>query len=146
MQGGEEFGRTKGGDDNSYVSPDSVNEVDWSLKAKNHDMFTYVRDLIALRKAHPLFRLRSRDDIHGRMRFLPTDTGLAYEIDGNGVPGETWNQALVVVNPDNSNPMSFDLPSGDWETACDQNGATMGGSVNGTISIPAKAGLVLYRQ
>jgi pullulanase len=146
MQGGEEFGRSKGGDGNSYVSPDSVNEVDWSLKAKNHDLFTYVRDLIALRKAHPLFRLRTRDDIRGRLKFLPTDTGLAYEIDGSGVPDETWSAALVVVNPDNTNPMSFALPGGDWEAACDANGATMGDTVNGTISIPAKSGLVLYRQ
>jgi pullulanase len=147
MQGGEEFGRSKGGDDNSYVSPDSVNEVDWSLKAKNHDLFTYVRDLIALRKAHPLFRLRTRDEIHARLKFLPTEsTGLAYEIDGGGVPGESWNQALVIVNPDNANPMNFALPGGDWETACDENGATMGQTMNGTVAIPAKAGLVLFKE
>ncbi len=34
MQGGEEFGRTKGGNNNSYNAPDSVNEVDWSLKRR----------------------------------------------------------------------------------------------------------------
>ena len=49
MQGGEEFGRTKGGNNNSYNAPDSVNEVDWSLKRKHFDLFTYVRDAIALR-------------------------------------------------------------------------------------------------
>ncbi len=146
MQGGEEFGRSKGGDGNSYQSPDSVNEIDWSLKEKNHDLFTYVRDMIALRKAHPLFRLRTREDIRARLRFLPTDTGLAYEIDGSSVPGETWNQALVVVNPDNANPMSFALPSGDWEVACDEHGASMGNIMNGTIQVPAKAGLVLFKQ
>ena len=132
MQGGEEFGRTKGGDDNSYASPDSVNEVDWSLKEKNHDLFTYVRDLIALRKAHPLFRLRTREEIRARLHFLPTDSGLAYEIDGNGVPGEDWNQALVIVNPDDENPMSMPLPGGNWEAACDERGATMGRTMNGS--------------
>ncbi|HEX4086198.1 MAG TPA: type I pullulanase [Chthoniobacteraceae bacterium] len=146
MQGGEEFGRTKGGDDNSYISPDSVNEVDWSLKAKNYDMFTYVRDLIRLRKEHPLFRLRTREEIHARQHFLPAGEGLAYEIDGSGVPGETWTQALVIANPDNDQPLSFPLPGGDWEMACDANGATMGQTFNGTVSVPAKTGLVLYRQ
>ena len=146
MQGGEEFGRSKGGDDNSYASPDSVNEVDWSLKVKNHDLFAYVRDLIALRKAHPLFRLRTREDIRARVRFLASDSGLAYEIDGNGVPGEDWNQALVIVNPDNENPMSMSLPGGDWEAACDEHGATMGQTMNGTVSVPAKSGLVLFKQ
>ena len=53
MQGGEEFGRTKGGNNNSYDAPDSVNAVDWSLKRKHFDLFAYVRDAIALRKAHP---------------------------------------------------------------------------------------------
>ncbi len=146
MQGGEEFGRSKGGDDNSYASPDSVNEVDWSLKGKNHDLFTYVRDLIALRKAHPLFRLRTREDVRARLRFLPADTGLAYAIDGSGVPGEQWNQALVIVNPENANPMSITLPGGDWEAACDEHGATMGQTMNGAITVPAKSGLVLFKE
>jgi len=146
MQGGEEFGRSKGGDDNSYISPDSVNEVDWSLKKTNYDLFTYVRDLIALRKAHPLFRLRTRDDIRGRLKFLRAESGMAYEIDGNGVPGESWNQALVIVNPDNANPMNMALPGGDWETACDEHGATMGQTMSGSITVPAKSGLVLFKQ
>jgi pullulanase len=146
MQGGEEFGRSKGGNDNSYASPDSVNEVDWSLKEKNHDLFTYVRDLIALRKAHPLFRLRTREDIRARLRFLPSDTGLAYEIDGKDVPGEQWDKALVIVNPDNENPMSMRLPPGDWEMACDERGATMGETMNGAVTVPAKSGLVLFKQ
>jgi pullulanase len=146
MQGGEEFGRSKGGDDNSYQSPDSVNEVDWSLKEKNHDLFTYVRDLIALRKGHPLFRLRTREDVKGRLRFLPTETGLAYEIDGNSVAGESWNQALVVVNPDNEKAMEFEVPGGEWEVACDEKGATMGRTMSGNITVPAKSGLVLFKQ
>ena len=55
IHSGEEFARTKGGDNNSYVAPDSENEVDWSLKEKNLDLFNYTRDVIALRKAHPVF-------------------------------------------------------------------------------------------
>ena len=146
FQGGEEFGRSKGGDDNSYEAPDSVNEVDWSLKAKNHDLFAYVRDLIALRKAHPLFRLRTREEIGKRLKFLPSDTGLAYEIDGEGVPGESWKEALVIINPENAKPLSIALPGGDWQTACDENGATTGGTLSGAIAVPAKAGLVLFKQ
>ena len=146
MQGGEEFGRSKGGDNNSYVSPDSVNEVDWSLKEMNHDLFAYVRDLIALRKAHPLFRLRTRNEIKDRLKFLPSETGLAYKIDGSGVPGENWNQALVIINPDDANPMSITLPGGEWEVAYDEHGATMGQTMSGAITMPAKSGLVLFKQ
>ncbi|MEI6085493.1 MAG: type I pullulanase, partial [Verrucomicrobiota bacterium] len=54
IHGGEEFARTKKGHENSYNAPDDVNEVDWSLKQQNRGLFDYVRDLIALRKAHPV--------------------------------------------------------------------------------------------
>src|SRR3954469_21682952 len=67
MHGGEEFARTKGGNSNSYESPDSVNEVDWTLKKQHFDLFSYVRDAIALRKAHPMFRLRTRSEVQGRV-------------------------------------------------------------------------------
>jgi len=146
MQGGEEFGRTKHGDNNSYVSPDSVNEIDWSLKARNHGLFTYVRDLIALRKEHPLFRLKTREDIQARLHFLQTATGLAYEIDGASLPGEQSREALVIVNPDNANPMEMPLPSGDWEAAIDENGATMGNTFSDAVRVPPKSGLVLFQQ
>ena len=53
IHGGEEFARTKQGHENSYNAPDDINQVDWSLKQQNRVLFDYVRDLIALRKAHP---------------------------------------------------------------------------------------------
>ena len=61
IHGGEEFARTKFGHENSYNAPDNINQVDWSLKKKNFDLFAYTRDLIALRKAHPVFRLARRN-------------------------------------------------------------------------------------
>jgi len=44
MLAGEEFLRTKGGDGNSYSSTYKVNELDYSLKIKNADMYqNYIR-------------------------------------------------------------------------------------------------------
>jgi pullulanase len=146
MQGGEEFGRTKGGDNNSYQSPDSVNQIDWSLKAKNHDLFTFVRDLIALRKAHPLFRLHSRADIASRLTLLPSEPGLAYEINGAGIPGETWQRALVLLNPGDTTPLKITLPPGQWEAAIDPAGATMGHTMSGPFLLPPKSAYVLFQE
>ena len=146
MQGGEEFGRTKGGDDNSYQSPDSVNEIDWSLKAKNHDLFTYVRDLIALRKAHPLFRLATRADIAARLTLLPSAPGLAYQINGAGLPGEPWQRALILVNPSSATPLPITLPAGQWEAAIDNSGATMGHTMSGPLQLPPKSACVLFQE
>lgn len=47
---GEEFLRTKGGDSNSYISSYKVNELDYSLKIKNIDMFRNYQKLIKLKK------------------------------------------------------------------------------------------------
>ncbi len=47
---GEEFLRTKGGDSNSYISSYRVNELDYSLKIKNIDMFRNYQKLIKLKK------------------------------------------------------------------------------------------------
>jgi len=52
----------------------------------------------------------------------------------------------VIVNPENAKPLSIALPGGDWQTACDENGATTGGTLSGAIAVPAKAGLVLFKQ
>ena len=49
MLAGEEFLRTKGGNSNSYNSSYKVNELDYSLKIKNADMFENYKKLIALK-------------------------------------------------------------------------------------------------
>lgn len=55
LQAGEEFLRTKGGDNNSYVSGDEVNKLDWTLADKNRATVEYYRGLIALRKSNSAF-------------------------------------------------------------------------------------------
>ena len=51
MLSGEEMLRTKGGDSNSYQSPDPVNSLDYSLKIKNADVFENYKALIAFKKS-----------------------------------------------------------------------------------------------
>ena len=50
MLAGEEFLRTKGGNSNSYNASYKVNELDYSLKIKNSDMFNNYVSLISLKK------------------------------------------------------------------------------------------------
>ena len=148
LQEGEDFARTKGGNDNSYNAPDSVNEVDWSLKLTHHSLFTYTRDLIALRKAHPLFRLRTRDQVTERLSFedTPDEKSLMFTLEGSGLPEETWRRACVVLNSDENADATLQLPSGEWIVAIDENGAQLSDhSLSGKISVGRKSGLVLYQ-
>ena len=146
FQGGEEFARTKGGNNNSYDAPDTVNEVDWSLKQKHFDLFTYTRDLIALRKAHPVFRLRTRQEVETRLQFADTPNGkvLLYTLNGAGVPGENWRQVCVVLNSDDK-AADIILPSGTWAVAINESGSAHS-SLSGRTSVQAKSGFVLYQR
>lgn len=47
---GEEMLRSKQGDSNSYQSSDEINQLDYSLKIKNHDVFENIRKLIAFKQ------------------------------------------------------------------------------------------------
>jgi len=124
IHGGEEFARSKGGHHNSYNAPDSVNQVDWSLKAKHHDLFQYVRDLIALRKAHPIFRLRSREEVQRCLQIVETGNWrtLQYMLDGRHLDAERWSRICVVVNTEDAIANEFKLPEGLWSLVFDEKG------------------------
>jgi len=148
LHGGEEFARTKCGHGNSYNAGDEINRVDWSLKAENQGLFAYTRDLIALRKRHPVFRLRTADEIRERLRFLPapTDKTLVYWIDGAGLEGEGWREACVLVNGEDDWDLEFALPHGRWTVALDAKGLTDESSVvEHGIAVGRKSGLVLRK-
>jgi isoamylase len=55
---GDEVGRTQRGNNNTYCHDNDLNWFDWSLLERNTDLFHFARQMIALRKAHPLLRAR----------------------------------------------------------------------------------------
>jgi pullulanase len=150
LQGGEEFARTKFGNGNSFNAPDTVNEVDWSLKKKHYDLFTYARDIITLRKAHPLFRLRSKEQIGAWLKFhdQPNPASLMFTIDPEGgLPDETWRHVCVIANSADELNYDFALPAGPWHVAFDVNGAvTSDRIVEGTVRVRYKSGMILYQR
>ena len=50
---GEEFARTKGGRDNTYNAPITINRLDWEQAYKEQELVEYYRGLITLRKMLP---------------------------------------------------------------------------------------------
>jgi pullulanase len=119
IHSGQEMLRTKGGEDNTYNKPDEVNMIHWSWKAENRDVFDYYRGLIALRRAHPMFRLSEADAIRKSLFFLDDDLGLTVPQGGIGyvlnrsTTNDAWENALVLFNP-NSAPVEFAIPSSSW--------------------------------
>ncbi|MDY0210421.1 MAG: type I pullulanase [Acholeplasma sp.] len=70
IHAGQEFLRSKRGVENSYKSPDSINEIDWTLKDEHMDLVSSVKDLIEIRKQYKLFRLRQVTDIKQSIRIV----------------------------------------------------------------------------
>jgi len=56
LLGGDELGRTQGGNNNAYCQDNEVSWFDWS--ATDRELLGFVKQLAALRRAHPTFRRR----------------------------------------------------------------------------------------
>lgn len=54
---GDEFGRTKQGNNNAYCQDNEVSWLDWSFARKNRELVEFVKELLKLRKDHPLFTM-----------------------------------------------------------------------------------------
>ncbi|MDG0963243.1 type I pullulanase, partial [Bacillus paranthracis] len=56
LHAGQEFYRTKQGNENSYNANDEINQLDWDRKEKEIETVNYIKGLIAIRKEHGAFR------------------------------------------------------------------------------------------
>jgi len=144
IQSGQPFRRSKSGEHNSYNSPDAINMIRWQQKVENYDLYLYYCGLIALRRAHPLFRLTTARQVRAAISFLDEAPGyllpegcLAWTIDD--VTGEdSWQRALVAVNATPS-PVRLAIPSGNWEVYASGSRAGLA-SIQDTGSLIVNAG------
>ncbi|MGW6281317.1 hypothetical protein [Kribbella sp. NPDC055071] len=56
LLGGDELGRTQRGNNNAYCQDNEISWFDWSTA--DEELTAFTKDLIALRRAHPVFRRR----------------------------------------------------------------------------------------
>ncbi len=145
LHAGVEMLRTKGGEHNSYNLSDEVNRIDWQRKADFPEVFNYYQALIALRKAHPAFRLATAEEVRKRVRFLPTQPSLvAFTIDATGTKDE-WKRILVVYNA-GTKAHTIEAP-GNWQPAL-RNGKFNDGSpaVKGKVKVERISTFIGYES
>lgn len=115
---GDELMRDKKGVKNSYNSPDSINVIDWRLKKRHADAYHYIQQLIALRKAHPAFRLGSAEKVYQYLEFIQPDTDGVVAFRIKGLPeGETWQDITVMLNARN-NTVKLPVQEGTYRVVC----------------------------
>jgi glycogen operon protein len=58
---GDEFANTQYGNNNAYCQDNEISWLDWGRLKTHGELFEYVRQLIAFRKAHPVLRADGYD-------------------------------------------------------------------------------------
>ncbi len=131
MLSGEEMLRDKKGVHNSFESPDSINHLDWQNLQRYPQVFNYYKNLIALRKNHPAFRLGKADLVRKHLEFL---TSPAPSKGGEGLTagvmpclvgfilkdhagGDAWKDIIVILNA-NREPQTVTIPEGKYTVVC----------------------------
>ena len=117
MLSGEELLRTKKGVHNSFESPDSINQLDWRHKETYPQVFNYYKNLIALRKHHPAFRLGNADLVRKHLEFLDApEKTVAFRLK-NYAGRDDWRDIIVILNA-NKEPVEVSIPDNSYTIVC----------------------------
>ena len=146
MLSGEELLRDKKGVHNSFESPDDINQLDWSNKTKYPQVFDYYKNLIALRKHHPAFRLGNADLVRKHLEFLDAPAGtIAYRLK-NYAGRDDWRDIIVILNA-NKATTEVNIPDGSYTIVC-QNGVIneqgMGETTGCEVSVSPQSALIIH--
>ena len=143
---GEEMLRDKKGEHNSFRSPDSINRFDWNNLKRYPQVFDYYSKLIALRKAHPAFRMGKAEEVRKNLVFLDTPEGVvAFQLKNNA-GGDSWKDIIVVLNA-NKTERAINVPEGLYTKVLangkvDENGL---GILNGSsVTVAPQSALIIH--
>ncbi len=93
LLGGDEMGRSQGGNNNAWCQDNEISWFDW--ETIDEDLLAFTKQLIALRNEHPVFR--RRQFLHGTEE---EGSGLPdawwFRPDGRRMTGRDWGGAQVV--------------------------------------------------
>lgn len=165
LQAGEEFGRTKLGDANSYRSHPEINMLRWRQTVKYKQLVAYYKGLIKLRRRLPGLCDKSPEAAQRILEKKVLRPGiLAYHLDNR--PGHHWRapeedhgvpEELFVIYNASDRETEIELPEGTWTVladgqrtdydnrACKESGGDTFMTRTGWIFVPACSGMVLGR-
>ena len=146
MLSGEEMLRDKKGVHNSFNSPDSINELNWNNPLRYPQLFSYYKNLIALRNHHPAFRLGKTQLVQKHLEFLPSqDCLVAYRLKDHA-GGDAWKDIIVIFNA-NKEARQVTVPDGTYNVVCKDGKIDEGGlgAVSGSqVTVSPQSALILH--
>ena len=115
----------------SYNAPDYTNSIKWDRKKQYHDVFSYYKALIRLRKSSPLFRMSTKEEVGEHLKFL--DTG-----DYNFIVFKLEDDKecfVVALNPYEEQKNLY-LPEGKFYLRLDKDGKMNKFAAEGRVTCP----------
>jgi pullulanase len=104
---------------NSYNVPDPVNTIHWNLRIQHEDVYNYFKKTIALRRAHPGFRMTSWEAVNRNvMTSVPRGDVVVSDIK-SAANGDSWTETIVIYN--SGNEFTLPLPAGTWLVALEKS-------------------------
>lgn len=143
---GEEMLRDKKSVHNSFRSPDSINRLDWNNLKRYPQVFDYYAGLIALRKAHPAFRMGKAEEVRKHLEFVDAPNGVvAFRLKDNA-GGDAWRNIYVVLNSQKT-PQNVKVAEGSYTTVV-ANGKVNAeglGLISGTtLTVAPQSALIVH--
>lgn len=134
--GGEEFCRSKDGDENSYASSRKENMLDWENVDLYSDVIEYYRGLYKIRDAFAAFSDSTAATANSLTYLSDVPKGVTgYTI--NNTESGKWSQMCVIFN--GSNSAQNVTAKGDWVVLADNKTAGLRNIKNVTNSVKVEA-------
>ena len=154
LQAGEEFARTKFGDENSFVSPLAINQLDWTRLTEFADLVDFYQGMWQIRrKFAPLRAADTTAASSYRFAKDKTENLIAYTIFNEAATNGDWQQLAVIVNrtkePQKVKLRSIATLPETWSIVADnkQAGITPLGTLAGNkITVPGRSLLILAAE
>lgn len=122
FQAGEEFGRTKLGDENSYRSDPKINMLRWKQTVEFEELVSYYKGLIRLRKKLPgLYDKSSSAYIRIYKEEVHKDGVVSFVVDNRSKDEANvsqWEELFVIFNA-SSEIEYVPMPDGEWFVLAD---------------------------
>ena len=126
FQAGEEFARTKNGEDNSYNLSPELNMLDWKRAYEYEELQEYYKGLIDLRKELAGFYSGASEN-EDNIEFIPCENKgvVAYTIINKNNGCHKWNELYVVYNSTDKD-IKMNIPhDGIWQILLDKYSSTI---------------------
>lgn len=147
LQAGEEFGRTKFGEGNSYCSSPEINMLRWHQTVEFKELVSYYQGLIRLRKKLPGLCDKSPSAVSRIHDKKIHKDGVVSFCLNNCVKEHRgqWDELLIVYNASSDSYM-VDVPEGQWVILSDNSEADCERIAEKEIQVHASSGMLFGRK